>query len=143
MNQSIIISKKNISTPVLILFFLIYSCGTSYGQIDSVQVQYQFSQPMNIDSTQLNFQELEVKIWVNDFDYIGQYLIEIVDRQTQNSLFKKKLSKQYIIDNNLKDVNGWVHISLGLFDPIVQYDLYTIVRNYQLAELPVIQTLIN
>lgn len=143
MNQSIITFKKNISKLVLILFFLNFSIGKLFGQIDSVQVQYQFSQPTNIDSTQLNFQELEVKIWVNDFDFIGQFLVEIVDRQSQNSLFKKKLLKQFIIDNNLKDTNGWVHISFGLFDPSIQYDLYTIVRNYQLAELPVIQTLIN
>ena len=143
MNQSIISFKKNISKLVLILFFLNFSIGKLFGQIDSVQVQYQFTQPTNIDSTQLNFQELEVKIWVNDFDFVGQYIVELYNTESEYPILKLKFSKQEIINNSMKNSMDWTIIPMGLFDPNLQYTIKTIVRNYQLAELPVIQTLIN
>jgi hypothetical protein len=122
---------------------LLFFTNFSFSQLDTVLVQTEFSQPINVDSTQLNFQELKVKIWVNDFDFVGQYIVELYNAESEYPIIKLKFSKQEIIDNSMKNSLNWTIIPMGLFDPNLQYTLKTIVRNYQLAELPIIQTQIN
>lgn len=143
MNHSCYRCLKDNFLKFSFLLLLLFFTNFSFSQLDSILVQTEFSQPINVDSTQLNFQELKVKIWVNDFDFVGQYIIELYNTESEYPILKLKFSKQEIINDSMKNSLDWTIIPMGLFDPNLQYTIKTLVRNYQLADLPVIQTLIN
>jgi hypothetical protein len=114
----------------------------SYSQLDSVNVTTVFVPYNNpSDSTQTG-DMLKVKVWVNDLDFLGQVIVDVIDTPSDYPLSRIKYTKAQIVAEGLVQ-NGWIVIETGLFDPAGQYTIRTSVKNYQLLDLPIVTTALN
>ncbi len=127
--------KKLFLSIVVFCFSFLANC-----QLDSVNVDVIFELPVNVVYEDSNAQVMKVKVWVNDIDFLGELIIDVLDTETESPLAKVKLSKQEILNQNLLE-NNWIIILVGVLDSSQNYSVKTLVRNFQYLDLPQVTTL--
>lgn len=122
--------KKLFLSIVVFCFSFLANC-----QLDSVSVTYQFNAiPVN-ENAAPNFQKLFVNVWVSDFDFFGEVIIDVVDAQTNYPLTKVKITHDDVVNLNLIS-NGQFSIEIGNFNTENHLIIKANVSNYQFLDLP-------
>lgn len=120
--------KKLFLSIVVFCFSFLANC-----QLDSVNVTYQFNAiPVN-ENAAPNFQKLFVNVWVSDFDFFGEVIIDVIDGQTNYPLTKVKVKHDEIV-NQVN--NGQFTIEIGNFNSVNPLIIKASVRDYQFLDLP-------
>lgn len=105
-------------------------------QLDSVNVTYTLTEYQNPeDSTQVG-ENLAVQVWVNDFDFFGEVIIDVIHLDSQYPLAMVKKTKSEIENENLLNSEGWMNIPIGLLVAGNDLELKISVRNFQELNLP-------
>lgn len=120
--------KKLFLSIVVFCFSFLANC-----QLDSINVTYQFNAiPVN-ENPAPNFQKLFVNVWVSDFDFFGEVIIDVIDGQTNYPLTKVKVKHDEIV-NQVN--NGQFTIEIGNFNSVNPLIIKASVRDYQFLDLP-------
>lgn len=122
--------KKLFLSIVVFCFSFLANC-----QLDSVNVTYQFNSIPANENAAPNFQKLFVNVWVNDFDFFGEVIIDVIDAQTNYPLTKVKVTHDEIVTMNVLN-NGQFTIEIGNFNFQNQMIIKASIRNYQYLDLP-------
>jgi hypothetical protein len=136
--------KKN---NLLLIILLFSSSFLSYSQIDSVDVNLNFT--VETDSTILDslgnysiIDVINVNATINDVDFLGEVLVTVYDSSLDYPIAMIKMTAQQIIDANQK-VGSVVTVKLDGIDPSGSYRVETQVRNFQGANFPMVTTNYN
>lgn len=125
-----------IALSLSLIFFSIVSWSQ---QLDSVQVQLNYVSGEPLDATNQIFQ---VKVWVNDIDFLGEVIVDVLDQSTETPLSRVKKTKDQILSEQLF-IDGWIILNIGMLDSQTSYIVKTTARNYQLLDLPQIISIYN
>jgi len=119
------------------LLFLLTGAST-YAQLDSVEVNSAFTTNPSIteglDSAALLFSVLQVKVHVNDVDYVGKIAVLIYDASSETPLAMVKYTRSEILAGSMME-DGWIVFNFGNLDPEGSYRIVTEAQNFQLAYL--------
>jgi hypothetical protein len=89
------------------------------------------------DSLGYQMSSIEVQIFVNDFDFLGEIVITVVESESGYPLGMIKKSKVEIEQNNgFNSQTGVVSLALEVYNTQNGKNLRAVVRNYQGASLP-------
>jgi hypothetical protein len=125
------------------LLFLILGIP-AFAQLDSVQVNVSFDlQTITTQDSTLQVQMLQAKVWVNDFDFLGQVMVSVYDQATNTPLARVKYTAAEITAQNLL-ANGWITLNLGALQGNVAVRVETQVTSFTGAyHMPVIHLVQN
>jgi hypothetical protein len=107
----------------------------SFGQLDSVNVTTNFIIENNPTDSISSGDIMQVKVWVNDIDFLGQIIIDVIETSSNYPIVKVKYSVTEILNQNLV-IDGWIVFDIGFFDPNSEYIIKTSVQNFQFLDLP-------
>lgn len=129
----------------LIISFLFSSfIFLGFGQLDTATIVSVDDVVINLtDSTGSVYQDtvLQVEIFVNDFDFFGELIVTIKDQPTQYPLLMVKKTKADIVaSGSYNATNERITLQLPLYDFTNPLDIQVVVRNYQGANLPLLNT---
>jgi len=112
-----------------------------FAQLDSVQVQVSFqSHTVQAGDSTLQVEMLQAKVWVNDFDFLGQVMVSVYDQATNTPLARVKYTAAEITAQNLL-VNGWVTVDLLPLQGNVAVRVESQLTNFVGAYLAPVETL--
>jgi len=132
----------NVMKKLLFLNFILLFSMVSYGQLDSAKIEKQFTY-VNIPGDSLNSGDmLQVKVWVNDYDFLGQVIIDVIDVESDFPLVKIKKTKAELLLTKEANTN-WSIINVAVLDQTRSYTIKATVQNYQNYALPEIVVVHN
>jgi hypothetical protein len=115
----------------------------AFAQLDSVQVNVSFDPQTIVDEVSdstFQVQMLQAKIWVNDFDFLGQAMVSVYDQATHTPLARVKYTAAEITAQNLL-ADGWITLNLGALQGNVAVRVETQLTNFTGAYLAPVVTL--
>ncbi len=123
------------------LFVLILPLLQSFSasaQLDSAAI-VSVTETQIVDTADLEYpmSQISFEIFINDFDFLGEIVITVIENETGYPLGMVKKSKIDIEQNNsFNSQTGVVTISLEVYNTESIKNLRAVVRNYQGASLP-------
>lgn len=124
------------------IFMLFLSFG-AFSQLDSINVTYSMTEIQNPEDSTQNGENLEVRVWVNDFDFFGEVIVDVIHVESQYPLAMVKKTKLEIQNENLLDNQGWITLPVGILGTGSDLEIKVQVRNFQELNLPQVTIIHN
>jgi len=123
---------------ILLNIAFLFLAASSFAQLDSVAVSSQFvtnpSITAGLDSISLADPVLQVKVHVNDVDYVGKIVVLVYDSTYNFPLGIMKHERAEILTGALME-DGWIVFNFGYLDPAGSYKIVTETQTFNLAYL--------
>lgn len=86
---------------------ILISISSSISQLDSVSVVSDFVYVDGVDDLgdSIDIKIIETSILVNDFDFLGEAIVEVYELSSDYLVYMAKFSKQELIDQSMVDGN--------------------------------------
>ena len=123
-----------------ILFGLILLVSSStFSQLDSVDFSMSFvTNPTftaGLDEVAQQGDIFQIKVFLNDLDYVGKLIVMVYDQQTDTPMSMMKLDREEILSGTYTQ-NGEIIFNLPYLDPSGSYKVILEAQNFQQAYLP-------
>jgi hypothetical protein len=123
-----------------ILFGLIlFVSSTSFSQLDSVNFSMAFvTNPTftaGLDEVAQQGNVFQVKVFLNDVDYVGKLIVMVYDQQTDTPMSIMKLDREEVLSGTYSE-NGFIVFNIPYLDPSASYKVILEAQNFQQAYLP-------
>lgn len=129
---------------LIFTFFFSSFVFLSFGQLDSASIISINDVVINSTDSLGNTSQdtlIEIQVAINDFDFFGEIVTSFKDQASQYPLYMVKYTKQEIIElNAYNSTTNSILLRLPKFSQSGVIDIQIIVRNYQGANLPIINT---
>lgn len=113
--------------------------SATFSQLDSVNFSMSFvTNPAfsaGLDQTDLQEPVFQVKVSVNDVDYVGKLIVMVYDLQTNTPMAIKKLDRDEILGGTYTE-NGLIVFNLPYLNPEGSYKVILETQNFQQSYLP-------
>lgn len=123
----------------LIIAFCCILTSWSYGQLDSVSCTATFvTNPSNtsgLDSVAVLEPVFQVRVYLNDIDYLGKIIIKVYDAATNTPMAIKKFQKSEIVNTNYVEGN-FIIFNVPFIPRGMNYNVEIETTNFQNAYLP-------
>ena len=126
-------------TSKSILFLFLFSFGSfSFSQVDSVDVTIHFDLGIDpYDSVTVDVMHIDLSI--HDIDFLGEVLVTLYEPTSGFPLSKIKMTKAELeLESLISGSDATIKI-YGL-DPTLEYNIESLVRNYQGGNFPLINS---
>lgn len=123
-----------------ILFgFLLLVSSSSFSQLDSVNFSMSFvTNPTftaGLDEVAQQGDVFQVKVFVNDADFVGKLIVMVYDLPTDTPMAITKLERAEILSGTYTE-NGLIVFNIPYLDPTASYKVILETQNFQQAYLP-------
>lgn len=123
---------------ILFGLMLLVSSAT-FSQLDSVDFSMSFltnpSFNAGLDSADLQAPVFQVKVHVNDPDYVGKLIVMVYDLPTNTPMAIKKLDRDEILGGTYTE-NGLIVFNIPYLNPEASYKVILEIQNFQMNYLP-------
>lgn len=111
----------------------------SLSQLDSVDFSMSFvNNPTftaGLDEAALQSEVFQVKVFLNDADYVGKVIVMIYDLPTNTPMAIMKLEREEILSGTYTE-NGLIVFNIPYLNSSASYKVILETQNFQLAYLP-------
>lgn len=125
---------KKILTGLMLLL-----SSTTFSQLDSVDFSMSFvTNPTftaGLDTVSQEGDIFQVKVSLNDVDYVGKLLVMVYDQQTDTPMSMMKLDREEVLSGTYTQ-NGEIIFNLPYLDPSGSYRVILEAQNFQMNYLP-------
>jgi hypothetical protein len=123
----------------ILLGLILLVSAPAFTQLDSVDFSMSFvTNPTftaGLDETALQSDIFQVKVFLNDADYVGKVLVMIYDLPTNTPMAIMKLDREEILSGTFTE-NGLIVFNIPYLSPNASYKVILETQNFQMNYLP-------
>jgi len=123
----------------ILLGLMLIASSFAFSQLDSVDFSMSFvNNPTftaGLDEVSQQGDVFQVKVSLNDVDYVGKLIVMIYDLPTNTPMAIMKLEREEILSGTYIQ-NGLIVFNIPYLDPAGTYKVILETQNFQLAYLP-------
>lgn len=123
----------------ILLGLILLVSSSAFSQLDSVDFSMSFVMnptfTAGLDEAALQSDVLQVKVFLNDTDYVGKLIVMIYDLQTNTPMAILKLEREEILSGTYTE-NGLVVFNIPYLNSSTSYKVILETLNFQQAYLP-------